>query len=77
MRLLGNYLQQGAEGSFQEVAKYQNLLRPVTKIKVKKLLGNYLQEGAEGSFQEMTKYQNLQCAVAKAEVSQKLLSGGP
>ena len=55
-KLLGNYLQEGAEGSFQEISKYQNLPNAVAKCKVRKVLGNYLQEGPEGSFREMTKY---------------------
>ena len=42
MRLLGNYLQEGPEGSFQEVAKYQNVQIPVAKDQVK------------GSFSETT-----------------------
>ena len=43
-KLLGNCLQEGAEGSFLEVATYQNLhSRSVAKTQVRKLLGNYLQ----------------------------------
>ena len=60
-KLLGNYLQEGTEGSFLEIAKYQNLLdRPAAKTKVRKLPGNYLQQGAESSFQEVVQYRNLQ-----------------
>ena len=69
-KLLGNYFQEGPEGSFQEMAIYQNLLGPsVAKTQVRKLPGNDLQQGAEGSFQEEAKYQNLQpMSVAKITV---------
>ena len=80
-KLLRNYLQQGPEGSFQEVVIYQNLLlRPVTKTQIRKLPGNYLQESPEGSFQEEAKYQHLYTPVAKNQIRKLLgnyLQEGP
>ena len=55
MRLLGNYLQQGPEGSFPEMAKYQNLHFPVANFQIRKLPGNDLQESPEGSFREVVR----------------------